>query len=126
MTITLREEVKGRLRNNDFNCEKEITLSIISGKWKAVILWHLGFEGPHRFGELQRLFTNLSNRILTKQLRELEHDGIICRKIYSEVPPRVEYRMTALGITILPIVDALFQWGKQNMPYYIDRMNEEH
>lgn len=126
MTISLREEVKERLKNNDFSCEKEITLSIISGKWKAVILWHLGFEGPHRFGELQRLFSNLSNRILTKQLRELEQDGIICRKIYSEVPPKVEYRLTELGKTILPVVDALFQWGKQNMPYYVKRMNEEN
>lgn len=125
MSIPLREEIRERLKNKDFNCEKELTLSIISGKWKAVILWHLGFEGPHRFGELQRLFHNLSNRILTKQLRELEQDGIIYREVYPEVPPKVEYRITDFGKTLLPIIEALFQWGKSNMPYYVHRLQNE-
>lgn len=125
MSIPLREEIRERLKNKDFNCEKELTLSIISGKWKAVILWHLGFEGPHRFGELQRLFHNLSNRILTKQLRELEQDGIIYREVYPEVPPKVEYRITEFGKTLLPIIEALFEWGKSNMSYYVHRLQNE-
>jgi len=120
MIITLREDLRRRLLNGEFNCEKELTLSIISGKWKIVILWHLGHEGTHRHGQLARLFKNISNRILTKQLRELEQDGIIERIVYDENPPRVEYMMTEHGFTILPIVDAMFDWGKQNMPYYVE------
>lgn len=122
----LREYLTRRLLNGEFNCEKELTLSIISGKWKIVILWHLGHEGPHRFGELFRLFKNISNRILTKQLRELEQDNIIKRVIYDENPPKVEYSMTEHGMTILPIVDVMFEWGKQNMAYYADLARKSH
>ena len=117
-TEQLREYLNRRLLNGEFNCEKELTLSIISGKWKIVILWHLGHEGPHRFGELFRLFKNISNRILTKQLRELEQDNIIDRIDYKENPPRVEYSMTERGMTLLPVVDAMFDWGRKNMVYY--------
>ena len=117
-TEQLREYLLRRLLNGEFNCEKELTLSIISGKWKIVILWHLGHEGSHRFGELFRLFKNISNRILTKQLRELELDDIIDRIDYQENPPRVEYSMTRRGMTLLPLVDAMFDWGKKNMVYY--------
>ena len=120
MITSLREDLRKRLLNREFNCEKELTLSIISGKWKIVILWHLGHEGPHRYGQLARLFKNISNRILTKQLRELEQDGIITRIVYDENPPRVEYLMTEHGFTILPIVDAMYDWGMQNMPYYAE------
>ena len=119
-TEQLREYLLRRLLNGEFNCEKELTLSIISGKWKIVILWHLGHEGPHRFGELFRLFKNISNRILTKQLRELELDDIIDRIDYQENPPRVEYSMTRRGMTLLPLVDAMFDWGKKNMVYYAE------
>lgn len=120
MILPLREELKNKLINGEFNCEKELTLSIISGKWKIVILWHLGHEGCHRFGELFRLFKNISNRILTKQLRELEQDNIITRKIYDENPPKVEYLMTERGMTLLPIVDAMFDWGRANMAFYAE------
>lgn len=124
MALPLREDLKRRVLNGEFNCEKELTLSILSGKWKIVILWHLGHEGPHRFGELFRLFKNISNRILTKQLRELEQDNIISRIIYDENPPRVEYRMTDRGMTLLPIVDAMFNWGKENMTFYVKLAKE--
>lgn len=126
MMLPLREELKRKLINGEFNCEKELTLSIISGKWKIVILWHLGHEGPHRFGELFRLFKNISNRILTKQLRELEQDNIITRNIYDEIPPRVEYLMTDRGMTILPIVDAMFDWGRTNMSFYAESAQRNH
>ncbi|MDR0363359.1 MAG: helix-turn-helix transcriptional regulator [Planctomycetota bacterium] len=123
--IPLREYLKQRLLNGEFNCEKELTLSIVSGKWKIVILWHLGHEGPHRFGELFRLFKNISNRILTKQLRELEQDNIITRIDYDENPPRVEYLMSERGMTLLPIVDAMFDWGRENMGYYAKLARED-
>ena len=126
MTLPIRDDLKKRLLNGEFNCEKELTVSIISGKWKVVILWHLGHEGHHRFGQLFRLFKNISNRILTKQLRELEQDDIISRVIYDENPPRVEYLMTERGMTLLPIVDAMFDWGRANMSFYADLAQKEH
>lgn len=126
MMLPLREELRRKLINGEFNCEKELTVSIVSGKWKVVILWHLGHEGPHRFGELFRLFKNISNRILTKQLRELEQDNIIDRKIYDETPSRVEYQMTERGMTILPIVDAMFDWGRANMGFYAEQAQRNH
>lgn len=115
MTDKLRKEIKERIVNHDFTCEKELTLSIISGKWKVVILWHLGVEGPHRFSELQRLFPKISHKMLTNQLRELIDDGIVHRKVYPEVPPKVEYSMTELGMTLLPIIEMMYDWGKKRI-----------
>lgn len=125
MSIQLRDEIERRLINNEFNCEKELTMSIISGKYKVVIIWHLGNEGPHRYGELYKLFKDISNRILTKQLRELEQDGIISRNIYPVVPPKVEYYLTDLGKTILPIVNDMWRWGKENMQYYYEKIKSK-
>ncbi|MDR3338326.1 MAG: helix-turn-helix transcriptional regulator, partial [Treponema sp.] len=82
MSIQLRSETERRLRNKEFTCEKELTMSIISGKYKIVTIWHLGHEGPLRYHELFKLFPGISNRILAKQLRDLEQDGIISRKVY--------------------------------------------
>ncbi|TKA00086.1 helix-turn-helix transcriptional regulator [Bacillus thuringiensis] len=117
MSDTLRQEIKERLLNHDFHCEKEYTLSIISGKWKVVILWHLGAEGSYRFSELQRLFPKISHKVLTNQLHELMEDGIIEREVYPEVPPKVEYSMTEVGMTLLPIVQMMYEWG-------LSRINE--
>ncbi|AUO07136.1 HxlR family transcriptional regulator [Paenibacillus jamilae] len=115
MSDTLRDEIREKIINGDYNCEKELTLSVLSGKWKVVILWHLGVEGPHRFSDLQRLFPKLSHKVLTNQLRELMEDGIVHREVYPEVPPKVEYSMTALGMTILPIVEMMYEWGKKRV-----------
>ncbi|MGR6128892.1 winged helix-turn-helix transcriptional regulator [Paenibacillus sp. SER-28] len=115
MTDTLREEIREKIVNGDYNCEKELTLSVLSGKWKVVILWHLGVEGAHRFSDLQRLFPKLSHKVLTNQLRELMEDGIVHREVYPEVPPKVEYSMTELGMTILPIVEMMYDWGKKRV-----------
>ncbi|AHM68019.1 winged helix-turn-helix transcriptional regulator [Paenibacillus polymyxa] len=115
MSDTLREEIREKIVNGDYNCEKELTLSVLSGKWKVVILWHLGVEGPHRFSDLQRLFPKLSHKVLTNQLRELMEDGIVHREVYPEVPPKVEYSMTELGMTILPIVEMMYDWGKKRV-----------
>lgn len=125
MSGQLRSEIERRLLNNEFNCEKELTMSIISGKYKIVIIWHLGNEGPHRYSELFRLFKDISNRILTKQLRELEQDGIISRKIYPVVPPKVEYHLTELGESILPIVNDMWRWGKEHMEYYREKLKNK-
>ncbi|TKA00081.1 helix-turn-helix transcriptional regulator [Bacillus thuringiensis] len=111
MSATLRQEIKERLLNHDYHCEKEYTLSIISGKWKVVILWHLGVEGPHRFSELQRLFPKISHKVLTNQLHELMEDGIIHREVYPEVSPKVEYSITEVGMSLLPIVEMMYEGG---------------
>lgn len=115
MSDTLRQEIIEKIVNGDFNCEKELTLSILSGKWKIVILWHLGVEGPHRFSDLQRLFPKISHKILTNQLRELMEDGIVHREVFPEVPPKVEYSMTELGMTLVPIVEMMYEWGKKRI-----------
>ncbi|MDR1931645.1 MAG: helix-turn-helix transcriptional regulator [Spirochaetales bacterium] len=121
LAVQLRSEIERKFKNHEFTCEKELTMSIISGKYKVVIIWHLGNEGPHRFGELFKLFAGISNRILTKQLRDLEQDGIISRRVYPVVPLKVEYFLTERGKTLLPIVNDIWRWGKENMRYYYER-----
>jgi len=95
-----------------FHCPVEAALDVIGGKWKPLILWHLGDE-IKRFSELQRELPGVNAKMLTRQLRELEEDGVIRRTVYSEVPPRVEYAITDFGKTLLPIMRALCDWGAQ-------------
>jgi DNA-binding HxlR family transcriptional regulator len=97
-----------KLRNA--KCPAEITLSVIGGRWKIPILYHL-FQGEKRFSELRRLVGRISQKMLTQQLRELESDGIIHRQVYAQVPPRVDYSMTALGESLRPAIEALCEWG---------------
>ncbi|WP_134684871.1 winged helix-turn-helix transcriptional regulator [Brevibacillus migulae] len=123
MSESLREEIKQKILNGDYHCEKELTLSIISGKWKVVILWHLGVEGPHRFSDLQKLFPKISHKILTNQLRELMEDGIVDRVVYPDIPPKVEYSMTELGMTLLPIVEMMYEWGKKRIEMFKKEMD---
>ncbi|RAN83603.1 helix-turn-helix domain-containing protein [Bacillus sp. SRB_331] len=115
MSENIRKDIREKIQKGNFNCEKELTLSIISGKWKVVILWHLGVEGPHRFSELQRLFPSISHKVLSNQLKELMEDGIVDRTVCPEIPPRVEYYMTELGMSLLPIVEMMYDWGKMRM-----------
>ena len=95
-----------------FHCPVEATLSVIGGKWKVVILFHLSHSGTHRFAELRRKIPGVSERMLTQQLRELESTGIVFRKVYPEVPPKVEYSLTDYGRTLQPITKLMCDWGK--------------
>ncbi|MFS0637380.1 helix-turn-helix domain-containing protein [Mesobacillus foraminis] len=104
-----------RLEDKTFNCEKELTLSVIGGKWKMLILWHLGKEGTKRFGELKSLMPGITQRMLVNQLRELEEDRIVERKVYPVVPPKVEYSLTEQGESLMPILDSMYEWGKTYM-----------
>lgn len=101
-----------RHRNLDCSpgCAVEGALALIDGKWKGVVLYHL-FEGTLRFNELRRRLANCTQRMLTNQLRELEADGLIARKVYPEVPPKVEYSLTDKGRTLEPVIMALKAWG---------------
>ncbi len=94
----------------NFGCPVEAALEAISGKWKGVILHHLQ-DDTRRFNELRKLIPDITQRMLTKQLRELEADKIIKRKIYPEIPPKVEYSMTDFGLTLKPVIKALQKWG---------------
>ncbi|RFU63125.1 winged helix-turn-helix transcriptional regulator [Peribacillus glennii] len=104
-----------RMHDKTFNCEKELTLSVIGGKWKMLILWHLGKELTKRFGELKALMPGITQRMLVNQLRELEDDFIVKRQVYPVVPPKVEYSLTEEGHTLLPILDSMYKWGKNYM-----------
>lgn len=97
-----------------YNCPVEAALDLLGGKWKGVILYRLG-ERTMRFNELNRVLCKLSPRVLTKQLRELEADGLVHRKVFAEVPPRVEYSLTTKGEAALPIVLSLSMWGMKHV-----------
>ncbi|MBD2179520.1 helix-turn-helix transcriptional regulator [Planktothrix sp. FACHB-1355] len=91
-------------------CSVEITLKVIGGRWKVLILREL-FFGVKRFGELHRALHGITQKMLTQQLRELEQDGIVDRHVYLQVPPKVEYSLTPLGETLKPILDSMHEWG---------------
>lgn len=99
-------------RGRCYRCPMEITLDLIGGKWKALILWHLGQESAVRYGVLGRMHPQLTQKMLTQQLRELESDGLIHRKVYLQVPPKVEYSLTDYGRALEPILDSMTAWGQ--------------
>ena len=96
---------------SDYRCTVSVTLEIIGGKWKSLILWQLSFK-TLRFSQLQRRLQKVTQKMLTQQLRELERDGLILREVYAEVPPRVEYSLTELGRSVVPILELMCQWGR--------------
>jgi DNA-binding HxlR family transcriptional regulator len=99
-----------KVERNDTQCPIEKTMSVLAGKWTFVILRDL-FYGPRRFGELQRSLSGISPRTLSIRLKELEEEGILQRKIFSEIPPHVEYSLTEKGLALKPVFDAMKEWG---------------
>lgn len=102
---------------DETNCPVKATMDIIGGKWKPIILYYLK-GGIKRFGELQRLIPHITKKMLTQQLRELEKDEIIVRKIYHQVPPKVEYSLSKYGRTLKPVLELLATWGDQHRLRY--------
>ncbi|MDP4096249.1 winged helix-turn-helix transcriptional regulator [Paenibacillus sp. P96] len=102
--------------NQQFKTAVELTLKVIGGKWKPVILCHLT-DGAKRFGELRRDMPGITQKMLTQQLRELEDDGIIHREVYSQVPPKVEYSFTPYGLTVRQLLDEMADWGTQHQQH---------
>ncbi len=100
------------MRYREYGCPVEATLDVIGGKWKGVILFHL-MDAPKRFNELRRLLPEVTQRMLTLQLRELENDGVIHREIYPQIPPKVEYSLTPFGDTLKPILILMKDWGNE-------------
>ena len=99
-------------KDKKFRSTVELSLNIIGGKWKILIIWQLK-DCPRRYGELKKSLPSVTHKMLTQQLRELEQDEIISRKVYSEIPPKVEYNLTLLGKTIIPVIDLLSDWGEE-------------
>lgn len=101
-----RFEFRGKYYNNPV----ELSLDVIGGKWKMPIIWRLK-DKPWRYSELKKSIGKITHKMLAEQLKELERDGLISRKVYPEVPPKVEYSITAKGKTVIPIIDSLREWG---------------
>lgn len=95
--------------------------AVLSGKWKILILWYVAFYRVQRFGELMRRLDGITQSTLTKQLRELEADGFLHREVYPEVPPRVEYSLTSLGTSFLPVLQEMLVWSETHLcpPGYV-------
>ena len=93
-------------------CPVETTLTLISDKWKVLILRDL-LPGTKRFGELRKSIGHVSQKVLTAQLRQMEQSGLVNRKVYAEVPPKVEYSLTVVGYSLKPILDAMWTWGEE-------------
>lgn len=113
-----------RLRHDRYDCSPgcpvEATLDLIGGKWKGVVLWHL-LQGTLRFNEIRRRISSVTPRMLANQLRELESDGFVIRTVYAEVPPKVEYRLSARGHGLAPIILAMKAWGEANLDLTFSR-----
>lgn len=115
MTDLVRSEVQEKLINGVFNCPKEFTLSMFSGKWKINIIYHLGKEGAYYFSEIQRLLPAASHKELSEKLKELAADGLVDRKPVKDQRVKVSYSLTPLGETLLPIVNAMYDWGTKRL-----------
>lgn len=118
--------------DKDFKCPFDVLINMINGKWKMIILWHLNKDNFKRFGELKRIIPEASSKVLSAQLRQLESDGLIFRKVYSEVPPKVEYYITDLGKTLWPVLMSMQEWSLNYLeskneavaPYIVDEFKE--
>ena len=108
---------KIELKEKYYNNYVDLTFDIIGAKWKILIIWELR-ENEKRFREIQKSIGKITDKMLTKQLRELEIAELILRKVYPEVPPRVEYSLTLLGKSILPVIEMLEEWGKQYLSVF--------
>jgi DNA-binding HxlR family transcriptional regulator len=105
-------ETKKTFIFDENNCPVTATMKVLGGKWKPILINAIYFTSPARFGELKRSVIGITQSMLTQQLRELEDDGIISRKIYAEIPPKVEYTLTEFGLTLSPVIQTMAKWGE--------------
>ncbi|HEX4613155.1 MAG TPA: helix-turn-helix domain-containing protein [Urbifossiella sp.] len=109
------------MKRTAYSCGLEATLDVIGGKWKVMILWQLHPE-PRRFGELRRLVPGVTEKMLIQQLREMEADGLVVRTAYPEIPPRVEYTLSEIGVELKALLPPLCAWGTK----HITRITARH
>lgn len=114
MTIEQNQVFMAKECSDFFSCPVEETLKVIGGKWKPMIIYLISTD-VRRFGELSRLINGISKRMLTAQLRELEDDKIISRKVYAEVPPRADYSLTEVGQSLMPVINLMYKWGESRL-----------
>lgn len=107
------------INDKNFFCPMELTMEVIGGKWKLLILWQLQNNGARRYGELRNALTGITHKMLTQQLRELEDFGIVHREVYQVVPPKVEYWLTERGERLIPVLQAMAEWG---MSFKVEEM----
>jgi len=105
----------------EFRCYFQLAMMIIGGKWKPKVLFHLSQNEAVRFGVLRRAVFGISEKMLIQSLKELEKDGLVRRKVFRQVPPKVEYSLTDLGKSFVPVLDAMFRWGKTYASYLVAR-----
>lgn len=105
------KELVYQLRGKQYHCALDVTMDFIGGKWKAVVLWYLR-DRTLRFGELKKLIPDITEKMLSLQLKSLEADGLIRREVFAEVPLRVEYSLTDFGKSLQPVVEAIARWGR--------------
>lgn len=98
-------------KNKIYSCGYELTMDLIGGKWTGLILWHLHDKKVLRNGEMLRLMPNITQKMLTQQLREMEENGLVRRVVYEQVPPKVEYSATSQGESLRPVLEMLYAWG---------------
>ncbi|MEG1254873.1 helix-turn-helix domain-containing protein [Clostridium sp.] len=109
---------------NNYRCEIEVTLEILSGKWKALIIWNLNIHKVIRYNEFKRLIKGITQKMLSQQLKDLEQNGLVNRTIYHQVPPMVEYSLTQRGEDLIPILEAMDNWGKDFVDNYLPSNNK--
>jgi DNA-binding HxlR family transcriptional regulator len=100
-----------KMNGKNYHCAMDITMDYIGGKWKTVVLWYL-IDKTLRFGELKKQIPDITEKMLSIQLKKLEDDGLIKRKVYAEVPLRVEYTLTEFGETLIPVLNGIAKWGR--------------
>ncbi len=101
-----------KIKEEKYSSQVSLALEIIGGKWKMPIVWSLSSRSM-RYGELKKALPKVTHKMLTQQLRELEKDELIARKVYSQIPPKVEYSLTLLGKSVLPVIEMLIEWGNE-------------
>lgn len=109
---------ENKISCSNYQCEIEVTLEILSGKWKSLIIWNLHLHEVIRYNEFRRLIPEITQKMLTQQLRNLESNKIVKRKSYNTVPPTVEYSLTEMGLKLIPIMIAMDEWGKDYVEFY--------
>ena len=108
----------------EFRCYFQLAMMVIGGKWKPKVLFYLGQNDAVRFGALRRAVFGISEKMLIQSLKELEKDGLVNRKVYRQVPPKVEYSLTEIGRSFVPVLNAMFNWGQSYASYLIAQQNK--
>lgn len=109
--IINNEEYYFKVNEREFHCALDVTMGYIGGKWKSIVLWYLRKDAK-RFKDLKKDIPQITEKMLSLQLKELEQDGIVTRTVFAEVPPRVEYELTDHGKTLIPMLEEMAKWGR--------------